>query len=88
MVAEVQSGTDFNTAAQNHVDEDTAESYTDPEYNHQTDTLGSALSSTYQEWLTDDSRQAGDVTSIEMEAAATAWSSSWGGSGTTAATRP
>lgn len=67
MVAEVQSGTDFNTAAQNHVDEDTAESYTDPEYNHQTDTLGSALSSTYQEWLTDDSRQAGDVTSIEME---------------------
>lgn len=29
MVAEVQSGTDFNTAAQNHVDEDTAESYTD-----------------------------------------------------------
>ncbi len=67
MVAEVQSGTDFNTAAQNHVDEDTAESYTDPEYNHQTDTLGSSLSSTYQEWLTDDSRQAGDVTSIEME---------------------
>lgn len=67
MVAEVRSGTAFNTAAQNHVDEDTAASYEDEEYNHQADALGSSLSSTYQEWLTDDSRRSGDVTSIEME---------------------
>ena len=71
MVAEVQSGTDFNTAAQNHVDEDTAESYTDPEYNHQTDTLGSALSSTYQEWLTDDSYQTLTYRNIEVVAETT-----------------
>ena len=66
MIAQVQAGTAFNTAAAAYQDETTAESYSDPEYNHSSDTLGSSLSSTYKEWLTDSSRQAGDITSIEV----------------------
>ena len=65
MLAAVQAGTAFNTAAQDVLDETSAESYSDPEYNHKTD-LGSALTSTYQSWLTDGSRKAGDITSIEV----------------------
>ena len=65
MLAAVQAGTAFNTAAQDVLDETSAESYSDPEYNHKND-LGSALTSTYQSWLTDGSRKAGDITSIEV----------------------
>lgn len=65
MIAAVRSGTAFNTAAQDVLDETSAESYSDPEYNHKTD-LGSALTSTYQSWLTDGSRKAGDITAIEV----------------------
>ena len=65
MLAAVQAGTAFNTAAQDVLDETSAESYSDPEYNHKND-LGSALTSTYQSWLTDSSRKAGDITSIEV----------------------
>lgn len=67
MIAKVQGGTAFNEAAQEYLPETSAESYSDPEYNHKTDDLGSALYTTYQEWLTDSSRQAGDITAIEME---------------------
>lgn len=65
MLAAVQAGTAFNTAAQDVLDETSAESYSDPEYNHKND-LGSALTSTYQSWLTDGSRKSGDITSIEV----------------------
>lgn len=67
MIAQVKAGTEFNTAAQDVLDETTAESYSDPEYNHKTDDLGSALSTTYSAWLTDSSRQAGDITSIKVD---------------------
>ncbi len=67
MIAEVRGGTAFNTAAQDYLDETSAESYSDPEYNHKTGDLGSTVTSTYREWLTDDSRQPGDLTSIEVE---------------------
>lgn len=67
MIAQVRGGTAFNTAAQDYLEETSAESYSDPEYNHRTGDLGSSLSTTYQEWLTDASRQPGDITAIEME---------------------
>lgn len=67
MIAEVRGGTAFNTAAQDYLDETSAESYSDPEYNHKTGDLGSTVTSTYREWLTDDSRRPGDLTSIEVE---------------------
>lgn len=66
MVAEVRNGTAFNTAAVNYLDETSAASYKDPEYNHATDTLGSALNSTFSEWLMADGRTAGEVTAIEV----------------------
>ena len=67
MIAQIKSGTEFNAAAVEYLDETSAESYSDPEYNHKTGDLGSALSSAYSEWLTDASRQAGDLTAIELE---------------------
>lgn len=71
MVADVQSGTAFNTAAADYVNEASADSFRDDaEHNHTTDALGSALSSTITAdaatWLKDASRTAGDITSIEM----------------------
>lgn len=66
MIREVQSGTEFNTAAQNYLDETSADSYSDPEYNHKTDTLGSALTSTFKDWMMEDGRYSGEITSIEM----------------------
>ena len=66
MVAQVQGGTAFNTAAQEYLDETSAESYSDPEYNHKNGDLGVSLTSTYKDWLTDDARQAGDITTIEV----------------------
>lgn len=71
MVADVQSGTAFNTAAASYVNEASADSFRDDaEHNHMTDTLGSALSSSVTAdavtWLKDASRTAGDITSIEM----------------------
>ena len=49
MIAEVRGGTAFNTAAQDYLDETSAESYSDPEYNHKTGDLGSTVTSTYRE---------------------------------------
>ena len=66
MIADIKSGTDFNKAATKYVDEQSAESFKDPEYNHQTDTLGSALDPTIAKWMMDQNRTAGDITSIEM----------------------
>ena len=64
MVGAVQSGTPFNEAAIQALDEETAESYQDPEYNHQTDILGSNLENTIKEWLQDEARVEGEVTSL------------------------
>ncbi len=66
MVSEVRNGTAFNTAARNYLDETSAASYEDPEYNHATDTLGSALNSTFSAWLMEDGRTTGNVTAIEV----------------------
>lgn len=66
MIAQVQSGTDFNTAAQACVDESSAESYSDPEYNHQTEVLGSALDSTFSQWMMEAGRTSGQLTAIEV----------------------
>lgn len=66
MVAQVRAGTAFNTAALEYLDETSAASYEDPEYNHKTDTLGASLTATYKDWLTDSARQAGDITAIEV----------------------
>ena len=66
MVAKIKHGTAFNTAAQSYVSESTKASYSDPEYNHKTDALGSELSSyTYGSWLKESGRKTGEVTAIE-----------------------
>lgn len=68
MVARVEAGEDFNTVAAEYVAESLASSYTDdPEYNLYPHTLGSNLSSTYRDWLQDDSRQDGDVGIVETD---------------------
>lgn len=66
MIAQIQSGTDFNTAAQAYVDESSAESYSDPEYNHKTEVLGSALDSTFSQWMMEAGRTSGELTAIEV----------------------
>lgn len=67
MIAKVQAGTAFNAAAKEYVDETSAASYSDPEYNHKTNDLGTSLSTTYKDWLTDNTRKAGDITSIKID---------------------
>lgn len=66
MIAKVKAGTAFNEAAKEYVNETSAASFDDPEYNHMTDTLGKSLPSTFSEWMQDSSRQPGDMTAIEM----------------------
>ena len=66
MIAEIKSGTDFNKAAVKYVDEQSAESYKDPEYNHQKDTLGSAIDPTIADWMMEKGRITGDITAIEV----------------------
>lgn len=67
MIAQVNGGTAFNEAAAQFVAEESASSFEDPEYNHMSDILGESLASTFSEWLMEDGRQAGDITSIEVE---------------------
>lgn len=71
MIAEVQGGAAFNTAAAKYVDETSAESYSgDLEYNHRTDTLGSTVSSSLSAdvsaWLMAAGRTPGEIASIEI----------------------
>ena len=66
MIAQIEQGTAFNEAAQQYLDETSAASYNDPEYNHISGTTGSGLSSTFSEWMMEDGRQPGDITSIEV----------------------
>lgn len=66
MVAAVKGGAAFNETAAKYVAEESASSFSDPEYNHVSDVLGQSLSSTFSEWLMEDGRQAGDITSIEV----------------------
>lgn len=66
MIKRYQAGEDFNKLAAQYVAADSAESYSDPEYNHVTDKLGSELSSyAYGTWLMDASRKTGDITAVE-----------------------
>lgn len=69
MVAEVRSGTAFNTAAAAHVDEAVATSFEDEEYNHMTQMAGSsiALAADATAWLMESGRSVGDITAIEVE---------------------
>lgn len=67
MIAKVKAGTAFNTAAAAEVSSDSASSYADPEYNHKTDTLGSALDSNFSDWMTSTDRKAGDITSVKVD---------------------
>ncbi len=66
MIAKVKAGAAFNETAREYVNETSAASFDDPEYNHMTDTLGKSLPSTFSEWMQDSSRQPGDMTAIEM----------------------
>lgn len=66
LIAQVQAGTPFNTAAQDYLDESSAESYSDPEYNHKTEVLGSALDSTFSQWMMEAGRTSGELTAIEV----------------------
>ena len=66
MIAKVRAGAAFNETAKEYVNETSAASFDDPEYNHMTDTLGKSLPSTFSEWMQDSSRQPGDMTAIEM----------------------
>ena len=66
MIAEIQSGTPFNEAAVDCLDETDGEKYKDAEYNHVTGVLGRELESSYRAWLQDDARTIGEVTSLEM----------------------
>lgn len=66
LIAQVQAGTPFNTAAQEYLDESSAESYSDPEYNHKTEVLGSALDSTFSQWMMEAGRTSGELTAIEV----------------------
>lgn len=66
MIAKVRAGAAFNETAKEYVNETSASSFDDPEYNHMTDTLGKSLPSTFSEWMQDSSRQPGDMTAIEM----------------------
>lgn len=61
MASRVRSGKDFNTVAKDYADEATKEKFSDPEYNHTIDSLGSSLTSVYGEWLKDTKRKANDV---------------------------
>ena len=65
MVAAVVSGTAFNEAAVQVLDETAGEPYSDPEFNHVSDLLGQNLDSFCKEWLQDDARQTGEVTALE-----------------------
>lgn len=67
MVADVQAGTAFNTAAVEYLDETSAESFKDPENAHVTDAMGNTIPANFKDWLTNDSRQNGDVTAIKVE---------------------
>ena len=69
-VEEITSADDreaaFIEAAPKYVAEASRESYEeDPDYSLNSGTLGSSISSTYSEWLMDEAREAGDVTTIE-----------------------
>jgi len=64
MVAAIQGGTAFNEAAVEALGDTDGESFKDEEYNH-TQNLGQDLDSTYQSWLQDAARSAGNVTSLE-----------------------
>jgi len=65
MVSQVKRGADFNTAAMATVAEADREKFSDPEYNHFADALGSSLNSVYGSWLKDSARKAGNVTLVE-----------------------
>ncbi len=67
MINKVKSGTAFNAAAKEYLDEESAASYSDPEFNHKTKDLGTSLSTTYKDWLTDNARKSGDITSLEVK---------------------
>lgn len=67
MVAEVRGGTAFNTAAVKYVSEDSAEAFEDPENAHVTDAMGNTIPSNFKDWLTDSSRQDGDVSAIKVD---------------------
>lgn len=66
LVAEIKGGAAFNEAAAKYVPEESADAYSDPEYNHISGVLGESLASTFSEWLMEDGRQAGDITAIEV----------------------
>lgn len=71
-VAEIKAGEDiekaFTQAAPNYVAETSKEAYTTSDLTLQEGVLGSNLSSTLTEWLTDSSRKKGDLTVIENAA--------------------
>lgn len=62
MVEKYRAGGEFNALAAEYVGESSAAGYSDPEYNHMTDKLGSEIaSSAYASWLMDSSRQPGEI---------------------------
>lgn len=68
MASRIRNGEDFNTVAQDYTKEETAAKYAENEdYAHNTDTLGSALSSTFATWLKDSARKAGELTVVESD---------------------
>ena len=72
-VAEITAADDreaaFIEAAPKYVSESSKSSYEDdPDYSLTTGTMGSSISSTYRDWMTDADRESGDVTYVESTA--------------------
>lgn len=68
MEGRVRGGEAFNTVAQDYVAEETAANYAaDEDYSHNTDTMGSALSTVFADWLKDGARAQGEVTVLEAD---------------------
>ena len=67
MVADIQGGTAFNTAAVEYLDETSAESFKDPENGHVTAAMGNTIPANFKDWLTNGERQKGDVTAIKVD---------------------
>lgn len=67
MAVELESGADFAATAAKYVSETEMASYeADPEYHHNTNDLGSAISgSSYGQWLIGSAHKSGDVTVVE-----------------------
>ncbi len=64
LIARYQAGEEFNALAAEYLS--APESYSDTEYNHMTDKLGSEISSyAFGSWLMDDARQTGDIGAVE-----------------------